>query len=159
MVKCIFENGNIADPGLRHVTTGAIVINDKKQVLLIKRAKNIHNGGKFAIPGGYLDRDENTLEGTLRELKEETGFVGEVMNLFCINDNPNRPKEDRQNVDFIYILKIVSGMPIINTEVSDILWFGKDELPKEEDFAFDHRNILLKYFDYLEKQFPLPVSV
>lgn len=157
MIRCIFENGNIASPGLRHITLGAIVVNEKKQVLLVKRAQNMHNGGKFTIPGGYLDRDENTVEGILRELKEETGFIGEATNLFCINDNPNRPKEDRQNVDFIYIVNIVGGKPTTNIEVSDISWFDKNNLPVEDDFAFDHRNIILKYFNYLEKEFPLPI--
>ena len=66
-------------------------------------------------------------------------------------------KEDRQNVDFIYIVKVVSGASTINTEVTNILWVNKDKLPKEEEFAFDHRNSILKYFDYLEKEFSLPI--
>ncbi len=63
----------------------------------------MHNGGKFTIPGGFLDRNENIEQGTLRELKEETGYEGKIICLFHINDNPTRPKEDRQNVDFIYM--------------------------------------------------------
>lgn len=157
MITCTFENGNKALRGLRHVTVGAIVVNDNKQVLLVKRAENMHNGGKFTIPGGFLDRDENAPQGTLRELKEETGYDGEIISLFRINDSPNRPKEDRQNVDFIYIVKIIGGVSAINTEVTNILWFNKDNLPEEEKFAFDHRNSILKYFEYLEKKFPLPI--
>jgi len=157
MISCLFENGNKAIRGLRHVTIGAIVVNENKQVLLVKRAANMHNGGKFTIPGGFLDRDENTEQGTLRELKEETGYEGEIDCLFRINDNPNRPKEDRQNVDFLYIVKLKSGIKTINSEVSKILWFDKDQLPEEEEFAFDHKNSILKYFEYLEKTFSLPI--
>lgn len=157
MIDCTFENGNKALRGLRHVTVGAIAVNDDRQVLLVKRAPNMHNGGKFTIPGGFLDRGEDSKQGTLRELKEETGYDGEIVSLFRINENPNRPKEDRQNVDFIFLVKVVSGQSNINEEVTNILWFSKDKLPKEEEFAFDHRDSILKYFKYLEKEFPLPI--
>lgn len=157
MITCIFEGGKKAIKGLRHVTVGAIVVNEKKQVLLVKRAPDMHNGGKFTIPGGFLDRDENTQEATLRELKEETGYDGEIIHLFRINDNPNRPKEDRQNVDFLYIVKIIGGEAKSDHEVSQVSWVDKDALPPDEEFAFDHREIILKYFDYLEKSFPLPI--
>lgn len=157
MITCLFEGGNKAIKGLRHVTVGAIAVNEKKQVLLVKRAEGMHNGGKYTIPGGFLDRDENTKQATLRELKEETGYEGEIISLFRINDNPNRPKEDRQNVDFLYIVEITGGEPKNDSEVSRILWVDKDTLPKEEEFAFDHRETILKYFDYLEKDFFLPL--
>jgi 8-oxo-dGTP diphosphatase len=155
MIKCILENGH--ETSFRHVTVGAIVVNEKQEVLLVKRAENIHNGGKYTIPGGFLDRDENLEQGVLRELKEETGYKGEIEMLFWINDSPNRPKEDRQNVDFIFIAKIISGGMTLNNEVSDIHWFTMNSLPKEEEFAFDHRAIILHYFEYLKKPFPLPL--
>jgi hypothetical protein len=36
-----------------------------------------------------------------------------------VNDNPNRPKEDRQNVDFIYLVRVVGGASTLNSEVSE----------------------------------------
>lgn len=60
MISCTFENGNKALRGLRHVTVGAIAINENNQVLLVKRAVHLPNGGKLSIPGGLLDRDKNT---------------------------------------------------------------------------------------------------
>src|ERR1035437_211634 len=106
MIKCILENGRKAS--FRHVTVGAIVVNEKKEVLLVKRAPNLSRGNKYSIPGGFLDRDENLEEAALRELKEETGYDGKIEMLFYINDNPKRPKEDRQNVDFVFIVKVIS---------------------------------------------------
>ena len=157
MIACTFENGNVAKKGLRHVTVGAIAVNDHNEVLLVKRAAHLLNGGKYTIPGGFLDRDENAAQATLRELREEAGYEGEIVQLFRINDNPNRPKEDRQNVDFLYIVKVTGGAKRDNEEVSEIVWFAKDALPEEDAFAFDHRESILKYFDYLETQFQLPI--
>ena len=126
-------------------------------MLLIKRGPNLLRGNKYSVPGGFLDRDENLEEGALREFKEETGYSGKIEVLFQINDSPKRPKEDRQNVDFVFIVKVVSGEMILNDEVTNIHWFAKSDLPKEEDFAFDHRAIILRYFEYLGKSFSLPI--
>ena len=158
MIQCEFEDGGKANPGLRHVTVNAIALNDKNDVLLIKRSTKYSRGNKYSTPGGFLDRDGDTKQAVLKELKEETGYDGEVLMLFQINDNPNRPKEDRQNVDFNYIVKIIGGEKRIdNDEVIEVDWFSKDNLPSDEEFAFDHRAIILRYFDYMQKQFPLPV--
>lgn len=155
MIECAFENGNKAN--LRHVTVGAIAVNDKKEVLLVKRAPNIWNGNKYAIPGGFLGRDEGAKGATLRELREETGYDGEIAFLFRVNDNPRRPKEDRQNVDILYIAKVIGGEPTLNKEVSEIKWFSESNLPSEEEFAFDHRDSILKYFQYLKEPYELPI--
>lgn len=151
------KNGNQAKGGLRHATVGAIAVNENNKVLLVKRARYLLNGEKLAIPGGFLDRDENTQQEALRELKEETGYDGEIISLFRVNDNPNRPKENRQNVDFLFLVKVIGSEPTINKEVTDIVWLDRDKLPPDEEFAFDHRKSILKYFQYQKKKFPLPI--
>lgn len=45
------------------------------QVLIIKRVARGMNPGQWALPGGKVDAGEGTVEGALRELKEETGLV------------------------------------------------------------------------------------
>jgi len=155
MITCTFENSRIAH--LRHVTVGTISINKKHEVLLVKRAPNLPRGGTFTIPGGFLERDETVEQGALRELKEETGYDGEIKALFQINDSPKRPKEDRQNVDFVFIAEITGGIETINPEVTSIYWFSKEFLPKEELFAYDHRSSILRYFSYLKKPYALPL--
>ena len=157
MITCTFENGNPAIKGLRHVTVCVIALNEKNEVLLIRRSPQVPRGGFMSIPGGFLDRNETTAQAGLRELEEETGYRGEVQYLFQITDSPLRPKEDRQNVDFIYIVKITGGIERIDREVTEIRWATRETLPAEEEFAFDHRDIILSYFDYLEKPFALPL--
>lgn len=157
MLTCFFEDGKKAEGGLRHVTVDAIVVNEKNEVLLVKRATHLFHPNLYTVPGGFLDRDETTAEGVLRELQEETGYTGEILSLFQINDNPQRPKEDRQTVDFVYIVRITGGQAQINSEVSEINWFDKESLPKDEEFAFDHRAAIMKYFDYKENPFELPL--
>ncbi len=155
MIQCILENN--AKVSFRHVTVGAIVINVNKEVLMVKRAKHLTNGGKYALPGGFLDRDETTTEAALRELKEETGYEGKITSLFQVIDTPQRPKEDRQNVEFKYIIDLTGGQKIDNNEVESIDWISLDNLPNENDCAFDHLESIHLFKKYLEKPFPLPV--
>lgn len=156
MIQCKFENGS--ETSLRHVTVKALTINDNNEILLVKRALNIFRGGKYDLPGGFLERDEGTQQCALRELFEETGTRGEILFLFRINDSPKRPKEDRQNVDFIYIVKSLGGKFSVDEETSHVGWFSKKDLPPEEEFAFDHRSkSILRYFEYRKKPFPVPI--
>ncbi len=157
MITCYFEKGNKAAPGLRHVTVGAIAVNEKGEVLLIKRGQSVPNPGKYSVPGGFFDRGETTEEAVLRELQEETGLSGKIRCLFHLNDNPNRPKEDRQNVDFIYIVDVTTGDIQTDWETVSAEWFSKETLPEEGEFAFDHRNVFLKFFAYQEEAFSLPL--
>jgi mutator protein MutT len=144
---------------LRHAVADALVVNDQNEILLIKRSPTSVRPNKYAIPGGHLDRDETVIEGVLRELKEETGYDGEVVSLFCINDNWSEEyrSDDRQNIAFIFAVKILSGKDMINSEVSEITWFKEESLPPEDEFAFDHRPIIKAYFRYLYDPFPLPL--
>lgn len=155
MISCAFENGNKAN--LRHVTVGVITVNKNNQILLVKRAAHLTRGNKYTIPGGFLDRDENTKDSALRELLEETGYKGKVLYLFYFNDSPFRPKEDRQNVDIIYVIEVLGGELTSNEEVASVEWFSQEHLPSEQDFAFDHRDIIQLFFQHLKNPLILPV--
>ena len=110
MITCFFENNNKAF--LRHVTVNAIVVKDT-QILLGKRGtlkgKPILESGKWGLLGGFLGRDESLIDAVKREVMEESGWEIENMILLRINDCPNRPKEDRQNVDIIFIANLFNS--------------------------------------------------
>ena len=142
MINCTFENGRKAS--LRHVVVDAITVKDQK-ILLIRRALQLSNGGKWAIPGGFLDRDETCEQAIAREVKEETGLKATSVKLFKITDDPNRKNEDRQNVAFVYIVEASGQIKFDPHEVTDAKWFNINNLPKENEFAFDHYEIIRGY--------------
>ena len=154
MITCEFENGGKAS--LRHVTVDTITFNEKGEILLVKRAPNLLRGGKYDLPGGFMDHDENMQETALRELFEETGINGEIQFLLRINDKPRR-KEDRQNVNVIYVVRAIGGIIKLDSESTEANWFSQKNLPGEEEFAFDHRDSILLYFKYLKEPFKLPI--
>jgi len=156
MITCIFENGGKAS--FRHVVLHAIVERDG-QIILEKRTGKLLETGKWALPGGFLDRDETAAKGVLRELREETGWQGEVISLFRINTNPNRPKEDRQNVALEFLIKPIKLIGKPDHESSAIQWIPLDKLPPMEEIAFDHGKTISLYLEYRKHSFQLPLLV
>ncbi|VVA43291.1 NUDIX family hydrolase [Candidatus Roizmanbacteria bacterium] len=158
MITCSFENGN--KTSLRHITVNAIVVK-VSQILLGKRGtfngKPILEFGKWGLIGGFFDRDENLVQAIKREVMEESGWEINDLKLFRINDNPNRPMEDRQNVDIIFIANAVKQTGKSDEEVSHLKWFDLEKLPTKEEIAFDHGDNLELYKKYLKEKFPLPI--
>lgn len=148
MITCQFED-NPKQASLRHVVVDALVIQDKK-ILLTKRSPKLRNGGKWAIPGGYVERDELIAEAVMREVHEETGYTSEVLELVTVKDNPVRRNDDRQNVTFLFLMKPIKqvGKPDPE-EVTELKWFPLDTLPIEADMAFDHLELI---WEWLKEQ-------
>ncbi|OGK20203.1 hypothetical protein A3D80_01095 [Candidatus Roizmanbacteria bacterium RIFCSPHIGHO2_02_FULL_40_13b] len=157
MITCTFEDGGIGRK--RHVTINAILVKDNK-VLLGKRGT--YNGnpmleyGKWGLIGGFVERDENLEEALKREIKEETGCDATSFTLFHIKDNPDRPHEDRQNIEFVFIVQTSDDFTEGNEEVRKLEWFAFDQVPPKEEMAFDHGDDLVLYKKYLSSKFPLP---
>lgn len=142
MINCAFENGRRAS--LRHVVVHAVVEKDGA-LLLVRRAPHLLEGDKWGLPGGFLDRDESLSDGVLRELREETGWDGQVSALLRINSSPDRPGEDRQNValDFVVTPLRRTGEP--DEESSAVEWVPIDRLPPLHTLAFDHGDTVHLY--------------
>ena len=142
MISCRFENGRSA--ALRHVVVHAVVERDGA-LLLVKRAAHLSEGGKWGLPGGFLDRDERLVDGVLRELREETGWTGEVRALLRINSRPDRPHEDRQNIAFDFVVAPLQQTSEPDDESSAVEWMPIDRLPPLESLAFDHGETIQRY--------------
>lgn len=160
MITCTFENGNLASPGLRHITVPVIVYRDR-QVLLgrrgTKNGKPISEFGKWGLLGGFFDRDETLIEAARREVMEESGWQVSTLTLFIINDYPHRPQEDRQNVDIIYLAQAEKQVSQPDEEVSELCWFELDRLPADAEIAFDHALALKLYRQHLDSPLQLPI--
>lgn len=154
MITCTFENGSSAK--LRHVVVHGIAEKDG-EILLVRRAARLLEGGKWSLPSGFLDRDETAAACIVRELLEETGWQSEAGLLFRVNTNPDRPAEDRQNVAFDYLVRPIAKVGEGDDESSEIRWFPVSDLPPLTAIAFDHGDSIRSYLSYRTEPFPLPL--
>ena len=127
-------------------------------LLLAKRAPHLSEGGKWGLPGGFLDRDETLAEGVLRELFEETGWTGRLVTLLRVNSRPDRPHEDRQNVAFDFVIEPLEKRGEADSESSDVKW-----IPMEQvlglDLAFDHMDTVRSYADFRRRSITTPILI
>jgi 8-oxo-dGTP diphosphatase len=67
----------------------AVVRDARGRILLVQRKVPPHVG-EWCLPGGFMELGETPEAAVLRELKEETGLVGEVAGLIGLQAAPNR---------------------------------------------------------------------
>ncbi|MDO8269075.1 MAG: NUDIX domain-containing protein [Candidatus Levybacteria bacterium] len=156
MITCKFEDGG--DGQLRHVVVHILAVKENK-ILLVKRAPGILEAGKWGFPGGFLDQGENVKICVLRELMEETGYNGEVKELFRINSSPNRRNDQgRNNVAFEFLVETGDKTGTPDWEQTAVEWKDIDGL-SEDIMAFDHFLTIEALKKYMSEKFPLPLIV
>lgn len=125
------------------VTVDAVVFTffrGKAKVLLIKR-KNEPFKDKWALPGGFIEIDEELEDAVARELKEETGLEKvtlEQMNTFgrCGRD----PRGRQITVAFMGVANKGQTEIKAGDDAADVRWFDIERLPR--DMAFDHDEVV-----------------
>lgn len=135
------------------VTTDAVVVK-AGHVLLVKRGIN-PGKGKFALPGGFVNQNEQIYNAAIRELKEETKILIPVDELHAAHagqhvfDHPQRDLRGR-TITHAQFFKLPIGGPLPQVEGGDdaneALWMPLGELAlHEENFYSDHLHII-NYF-------------
>jgi len=111
------------------------------EVLLIRR-KNFPYKGFWALPGGFLDinEDESLEEAATRELMEETdiSFNFKPIDQFRTYSNIGTDPRGRI-VDTVYVAKDLNWWPKAGDDACEFGWFKMTELPR---MAFNHRQII-----------------
>ena len=124
------------------VTTDCILIRKsgrEKEILLIKRKYDPFLG-KWALPGGFVEIDEDLEAGANRELEEETGLKNIALTQFKTYGTPGRDPRGR-TISVIYYGFLTNESPKIEAgdDAAEASWFELHELP---ELAFDHEEIL-----------------
>jgi 8-oxo-dGTP diphosphatase len=123
------------------VTTDAVVFareDSKLYVLLIKRGRPPFEG-MWALPGGFLDMDEELEDGVKRELEEETGLTGVDLKQFHTYGTIGRdPRHRTISVAFAGVIDKPAEVKG-DDDAAEAKWFPVDGLPP---LAFDHEEII-----------------
>ena len=111
---------------------------DSKEILLIKRAREPFKG-QWALPGGFVDKDESLERAALRELEEETGIGRVRLEQFGAFGDPGRdPRGHTVSVGFIACLKKYPRIKAAD-DAEDARWYSVTQLPR---LAFDHKKLI-----------------
>jgi len=93
------------------VTVEAMILNEKGEVLLVKRDVEPYKG-KWHFPGGYVRVHEKLEDAVKRKAKEETGLTVEVVDFFRVYDyadNSRLHHPQGRIISIAYLCKPLQG--------------------------------------------------
>lgn len=109
------------------------------KLLLINRAKEPFKG-KWALPGGFVDIDEELEDAIERELAEETGLVDVPLQQMHTFGKCGRDPRGRQiTIAFMGIATKGKQRIKAGDDAAKAQWFDIEKLPA--DLAFDHNEV------------------
>ncbi|MCF4101685.1 NUDIX hydrolase [Gillisia sp. M10.2A] len=109
-----------------------------KKVLLIQR-KNDPYKYQWALPGGFLEEDEELETGAKRELKEETGLKLESLKQLHAFGRIGRDPRGR-TISIAFVGSVEKEFEVVGSDdAREAKWFSIKKLP---ELAFDHLQII-----------------
>lgn len=113
--------------------TVALIMNDKEELLVARRAKEPAKG-TLDLPGGFSDSFETAEEGVAREVLEETGLVvKEAKYLFSLPNIYIYSGFEEHTLDLFFLCKVdVTSLPTADDDVEELQWIPVGDLHPEK---------------------------
>ncbi|HRB71200.1 NUDIX hydrolase [Flavobacterium sp. WV_118_3] len=123
------------------LTVDAVIVKKTRSdysILLIKRANEPFKND-WALPGGFVDQDEDLMDAAIRELFEETTIKTDHLEQIGAFGKPFRdPRSHTVSVAYFGMVP-ENTVAVAADDAKEAAWFPIKELPK---LAFDHQEIV-----------------
>lgn len=112
----------------------AVVLDSRSRVVLLRRSPTDvpHDSRRWVLPSGRIRPSETIEEGTVREVREETGLVVRLVQLLRIDWVTTEFRTwVNKRTHFTFLARPYEGalQPVDREEVMEADWFPADELP------------------------------
>jgi len=111
------------------IASGYLMLIKRGRILLLRRYQTGYEDGKYSLPAGHVEDNEELRVSTCREIKEEIGISLRPRDLKLVH--VMHRKEEDIRMDFFFITPR-RGLEPKNTEpqkADDLRWFSINQLP------------------------------
>jgi len=103
----------------RAIYVNALIMDERtRRVLLVKNGTP--DSYYWSFPGGRVEGAESLEQALVREVREETGFLVEVGNIFCVREVFFRQRREHALI-FTFHAKIAGGEPAVSDPDGEVL--------------------------------------
>ncbi|CAL5442918.1 unnamed protein product [Camellia sinensis] len=114
------------------------VINDKREILVVKEKCPCSCSGVWKLPTGYINQSEDIFSGATREVKEETGVDTTFLEMVAFR-HAHLVAFEKSDLMFVCMLKPLSfDITIDEKEIEAAKWMSVDEVLRQPFYIEDH---------------------
>lgn len=119
------ERGKPVPPGLYHLVVSAWIVNSHGEYLMSQRHPNKPYPNYWECTGGSVLAGESSLQGAIREVKEELGLTLDLNTAHLIYQTRRTACQDFYDVWLFHLDVSVSDLRLQSDEVIDAQWLSK----------------------------------
>jgi ADP-ribose pyrophosphatase YjhB (NUDIX family) len=109
-----------------HKVAAGVVVSRRDELLLVRRRWEPHRG-RWTLPAGFVDYDEDPAVAAVRECREETGLQVEITGLLDVV--PGREHERGADLVIVYLAHSLGGDLRPGDDVDQVAFFSADNTP------------------------------
>jgi ADP-ribose pyrophosphatase YjhB (NUDIX family) len=103
---------------------------DADRILMVRE---VQDGGRWTLPGGWADVNMTLAESAAREVREESGFEVRVVKCAAAWDRTRQGHTPAffSSAKLFYLCEITGGAARASLETSEVAFFAEDALPAD----------------------------
>ena len=131
-----------------NVVNAIIKSRDGSRFLAIKRKEGIH-AGKWAFPGGIVEKGETAEDALKREVKEEVGLdIGKIIRKISEYEYDRGEKEPgKKSKGKCFLVAVKNEDAIMSSEIADFRWVTPEEFESLEYIEGLDDEAIYAFFD------------
>ena len=98
------------------------------EILLVKEPSD----GGWSLPGGWADVGETAAEATVREVREESGYLVRAVKLLSVHDRDRHghPPIPYHVYKLVFRCEVLDAPPLPEIDADGVAFFGEAEIPE-----------------------------
>lgn len=150
--NCYFQSG--WNRPYSHTTVAVILTNAQGDIaaVIARHPEEPDEGGKLALPGGYVELGQPLAVAAETEVLEETGhlIIPGTLGRFALMDGPTTlpGRQNEHDLNIVHIFSAQAGEQVQqhDEEVTGVYWISRQTLPDRDTVAFGHYDIMGMWF-------------